>query len=144
MHDSNVKLCSVRRCVKTIITFGYCDIRNSEGLAKYYQQRPNAKASSTYPLLRPLLFRISQKPHPIIVCPLVWAVCVRALRVVPHKYLQARRVPFFSHIGGLYLFIRTLKVNCDSVSSTTAPLANFQWQNYNSYPSIELCRSGLG
>ena len=71
MHDSNVKLCSVRRCVKTIITFGYCDIRNNEGLVKSYQQRPNAKANGTYPLLRPLLFRMSQKPHPTIVCPLV-------------------------------------------------------------------------
>ena len=26
---------------------------------------------------------------------------------------------------------------------STAPLANFQWQNYNSCPSIELCRSGV-
>ena len=49
---------------------------------------------------------------------------------------------FFLSYGGLYLFIRTLAVNRDSVSST-APLANFQWQNYNSCPSIELCRSGV-
>ena len=100
MHDTNVKLCSVRRCLKTIITFGYCDIRNNEGLAKSYQQRPNAKANGTYPLLRALLFRISQKPHPTIVCPLVWAVCVWALLAVAHKYVQARRVPFFFSYGG--------------------------------------------
>ena len=76
----------------------------------------NAKANGTYPLLRPLLFRISQKPHPTVVCPLVRAVCVWALLAVTHKYLQARRVPFFFSYGGLYLFIRTLAVNRDSAA----------------------------
>ena len=51
---------------KTIIRFGFCDIRNNQGLGKCYQPRPSASADNTY-LELIWLFRISQKPHPIIV-----------------------------------------------------------------------------
>lgn len=133
MHDSNVKLCSVRRCVKTIITFGYCDIRNNEGLVKFYLQRPNAKANGTYPLLRPLLFQQLCAPW----CEL--SVCGRCLRWHTNIYklvgflffLIWGPLPFHPYLSG------------EPRLSSTAPLANFQWQNYNSCPSIELCRSGV-
>ena len=68
------------------------------------------------------------------------SVCGRCLRCT--QIFTSSSGSFFFSYGGLYLFIRTLAVNRDSVSST-APLANFQWQNYNSCPSIELCRSGV-
>ena len=54
---------------KTIIRFGFCDILNNQGLGKCYQPWPSARLiilTSTVP--RPWLFRISQQPHPIIVC----------------------------------------------------------------------------
>ena len=54
---------------KTIIRFGFCDILNNQGLDKCYQPRASARLiilTSTVP--RPRLFRISQQPHPIIVC----------------------------------------------------------------------------
>ena len=43
---------------KTVIGFGFCDILNNQGLGKCYQPRLSP---------RPWLFRISLKPHPIIV-----------------------------------------------------------------------------
>ena len=51
-------------CKKTIIIFGFCDILNNQGRGKCYQPRPSARQLT---LPRPWLFRISQKPHPIIV-----------------------------------------------------------------------------
>ena len=73
--------------------------------------------------------------------PCVSCLCVGAACGGTQIFTSSSGSFFFSY-GGLYLFIRTLAVNRDSVSST-APLANFQWQNYNSCPSIELCRSGV-
>ena len=49
---------------KAIIRFGFCDIRSNQGLGKCYQPWPSDLLIS---LLRPWLFRISQKPHPIII-----------------------------------------------------------------------------
>ena len=43
---------------KTIIRFGFCDIKNNQGLRKGYQAQPIT-------LPPPWLFWISQKPHPI-------------------------------------------------------------------------------
>ena len=51
---------------KTIMRFCFSDIRNNQGLGKCYQPRPSASADNTY-LELIWLFRISQKPHPIIV-----------------------------------------------------------------------------
>ena len=73
--------------------------------------------------------------------PCVSCLCVGAACGGTQIFTSSSGSFFFSY-GGLYLFIRTLAVNRDSVSST-APLANLQWQNYNSCPSIELCRSGV-
>ena len=50
---------------KTIIRFGFCDIRNNQGLGKCYQPRPSARPDNTY-LDLDYIFRISQKPDPII------------------------------------------------------------------------------
>ena len=33
---------------KTIIKFGFCDIRNNQGRAKCYQPKPKAEADNTY------------------------------------------------------------------------------------------------
>ena len=33
---------------KTIIRFGFCDIRNNQGLGKCYQPKPKAEADNTY------------------------------------------------------------------------------------------------
>ena len=33
---------------KTIIRFGFCDIRNNQGLGKCYQPQPSASAENTY------------------------------------------------------------------------------------------------
>ena len=33
---------------KTIITFGFCDIQNNQGLGKGYQPRPSALADNPY------------------------------------------------------------------------------------------------
>ena len=44
---------------KTIIRFGFCDIRNYQGLGKCYQPKLKAEADNTYLL--------SQTPHPIVV-----------------------------------------------------------------------------
>jgi len=33
---------------KTIITFGFCDIQNNQGLAKGYQPQPLASADNSY------------------------------------------------------------------------------------------------
>ena len=35
---------------KTIIRFGFCDIRNNQGLGKCYQSQPSASADNTYKL----------------------------------------------------------------------------------------------
>ena len=76
ISNNNINSGSLRRCVcrhflqnniyiyKTIIRFGFCDILNNQGRGKCYQARPSARLL-TLPL--PWLFRISEKPHPIIV-----------------------------------------------------------------------------
>ena len=33
---------------KTIIRFGFCDIRNNQGLGLFYQPQPSASADNTY------------------------------------------------------------------------------------------------
>ena len=33
---------------KTIITFGFCDIQNNQGLGKGYQPKPKAEADNPY------------------------------------------------------------------------------------------------
>ena len=33
---------------KTIIRFGFCDMRNNQGLSKCYQPQPLASANNTY------------------------------------------------------------------------------------------------
>ena len=33
---------------KTIVRFGFCDIRNNQGLGKYYQPQPSPWADNTY------------------------------------------------------------------------------------------------
>ena len=47
---------------KTIIRFGFCDILNNQSLGKCYQPWPSPRLIT---LALTLLFRISQKPHPI-------------------------------------------------------------------------------
>ena len=34
--------------IKTVISFGFCDIRNNQGLSKCYQPRPSTSADNTY------------------------------------------------------------------------------------------------
>ena len=49
-----------------LIRFSFCDMLNNQGLSKCYQPRPSGwLITLTYLDLR--LFRISQKPHPIII-----------------------------------------------------------------------------
>ena len=50
---------------KTIIRFGFFDILNSQDLGNCYQPRPLARLITLPSTL--IRFRISQKPHPIIV-----------------------------------------------------------------------------
>ena len=50
---------------KTIIRFSFCDILSNQGLGKCYQ--PSRRRLGWQHLPRPWLFRIPQKPHPLIV-----------------------------------------------------------------------------
>ena len=59
--DSNVKLIAgimrlslffSKQCI-TIIRFGFCDVRNNQGLGLWHQPQPSASADNTYLTSRP-------------------------------------------------------------------------------------------
>ena len=56
---------SIQCIIKQLLdSFFFCDVPNNQGLGYCYRPRPSALLIT---LPRPLLFRISQKSHPILV-----------------------------------------------------------------------------